>query len=64
MKLMDKILNRKVIIKKAEEGGYFAFVPSLPGCMTQGETLKEIEDNILDVVNGYSEVLREDGNVI
>jgi len=33
----------KVVVHKAEEGGYWAEVPSLPGCFTQGETLEELK---------------------
>jgi predicted RNase H-like HicB family nuclease len=40
----------KVIIHKAEEGGYWAEVPAIAGCMTQGETMKELTANIYDAV--------------
>ena len=33
----------RVIVHKAEEGGFWAEVPSIPGCATQGETMQEIE---------------------
>ena len=36
----------KVIIHAAEEGGYWAEIPELPGCFSQGETLDEIKENI------------------
>jgi predicted RNase H-like HicB family nuclease len=42
----------KVIIHEAEEGGYWAEVPAIPGCATQGETLKELIENIYDAVEG------------
>jgi len=35
----------KVIIHEAEEGGFWAEVPSLPGCFSQGETLEEVKKN-------------------
>lgn len=35
-----------VVYEAAPEGGYIAFIPSLPGCHTQGETLGEAERNI------------------
>lgn len=34
----------KVIVRMAEEGGYWAEVPSLPGCFTQAETLEELRE--------------------
>jgi predicted RNase H-like HicB family nuclease len=42
----------KVIIHKAEEGGYWAEVPALPGCATQGETIEELIKNIYEAVEG------------
>ena len=42
----------KVIIHEAEEGGFWAEVPAIPGCMTQGETLKELIQNLYDAVEG------------
>lgn len=41
----------KVIIHKAEEGGYWAEVPALPGCATQGETWEELLKNIYEAVD-------------
>lgn len=45
----------KAIIHKCEppETGYWAEVPALPGCVTQGETLDEVRDMIADAVNGW-----------
>ena len=43
----------KVIAHKAEEGGYWAEVPSLPGCFTQGETLEELKQNLHEAVEGW-----------
>ncbi len=43
-------MTLKAIVHKAEEGGYWAEVPSLPGCVTQGETLGEIKTNIREAI--------------
>jgi predicted RNase H-like HicB family nuclease len=51
---------RNVIIHNAEEGGYWAEVPSLPGCVSQGETLEETIANIREAIELYIEVLEED----
>ena len=42
----------KVIIHQAEEGGLWAEVPAIPGCMTQGETMTELIQNLYDAVEG------------
>jgi len=42
----------KVIIHEAEEGGFWAEVPSIPGCATQGETFDELLRNIYEAVEG------------
>jgi len=47
-----------IIIRLAEEGVYIASVPTLPGCITQGETLSDVEKNISDAIEAYLEVLK------
>jgi len=59
-----KILTYTVVFEKAKEGGYIAYVPMLPGCMTQGETFEETKDNIKDAIRAYVEVLKEDSDEI
>ena len=59
--MKTNILSYTVIFEKAEEGGYTAFVPSLPGCMTQGNTFEEAKENAKDAISGYLEVLKDDG---
>jgi len=43
-------MKLKVIIHEAAEGGYWAEVPAIPGCMTQGETIKDLIENLYDAV--------------
>jgi len=45
-------MELKVIVHEAEEGGYWAEVPSIPGCATQGETFDELLSNIYEAVEG------------
>jgi len=45
-------MKLKVIIHQAEEGGYWAEVPAIPGCATQGEDLRELIENVYDAVEG------------
>lgn len=42
----------KVVVHEAEEGGYWAEVPAIPGCATQGETFEELLKNIYEAVEG------------
>jgi predicted RNase H-like HicB family nuclease len=42
----------KVIVHQAEEGGYWAEVPAIPGCATQGETFEELLKNLYEAVEG------------
>ena len=45
-------MKLKVIVHKAEEGGYWAEVPAIPGCATQGETFEELLQNLYEAVKG------------
>jgi predicted RNase H-like HicB family nuclease len=45
-------MKLKIIIHEAEEGGYWAEVPAIPGCMTQGESMVELIENLYDAVEG------------
>lgn len=60
----EKILTYTVVFEKAKEGGYVAYVPLLPGCMTQGETFEETKENVKDAIKGYIEVLKSDREAI
>jgi len=40
------------IVHKAEEGGFWAEVPSIPGCATQGETMDELRANLREAIEG------------
>lgn len=46
-------MTLKAIIHEAEEGGFWAEVPALPGCFTQGETLAELEENLHEAIQGW-----------
>jgi len=43
-------MTLKAIIHPAEEGGFWAEVPALPGCLTQGETLDELKANLREAI--------------
>ena len=42
----------KVVVHEAEESGYWAEVPAIPGCATQGETLEELMANVHEAIEG------------
>lgn len=45
-------MKLKVVIHEAQEGGYWAEVPAIPGCMPQGESMQELIANFYDAVEG------------
>lgn len=70
MKVMKKVstaskaFSYSVFYEQASEGGYVAFVPALPRCHTQGDTLKETERNVKEAVALYVESLAARGEAI
>jgi predicted RNase H-like HicB family nuclease len=49
-------MKLKAIIHPAEEGGYWAEVPALPGCITEGDSMDEVVNNLQDAIQGWLEV--------
>ena len=45
-------MKLKVVIHRAEEGGYWAEVPAIPGCVSQGETREELLTNVQEAIEG------------
>ena len=45
-------MKLRVVVHEAEEGGYWAEVPAIPGCVTQGETFEELLTNLYEAVEG------------
>ncbi|MDO9460454.1 MAG: type II toxin-antitoxin system HicB family antitoxin [Alphaproteobacteria bacterium] len=52
-----------IVIEKAE-GNYSAYVPDLPGCVTTGVSIEEIETQMQEAIAFHLEGLREDGAII
>ena len=50
----------KIVIEEEVEGGYSVYVPALPGCASQGETIKEAESNIKEAIGLYIWSLKDD----
>ncbi len=53
-------MKLNVVIHQAEEGGYWAEVPAIPGCVTQGETFDQLLKNIYEAVEGCLSIDVED----
>ncbi|MGD0010565.1 MAG: type II toxin-antitoxin system HicB family antitoxin [Terriglobia bacterium] len=50
----------KVVLEPSDEGGYTAYVPSLPGCISEGEDVKEALANIYEAIGLYLESTGDD----
>ena len=59
-----KILNFTVIMTPDETGGYVVTCPTLPGLVTEGDTLEEAREMAADAIRGYIESLQKDGEPI
>ena len=53
-----------VLVRWAREGGYWAEVPVLPGCVSQGEAFEETLANVAEAISLYPEVKREKGQAV
>ena len=51
------------IVHKAEEGGFWAEVPTIPGCATQGETMEELRTNLREAIEGCISVPVEPASI-
>jgi len=54
----------RVIIDQDEDGYFIAECPNLPGCISQGKTLREVKANIKEAIEGYLESLKKHGEPI
>lgn len=50
----------KVVLEPSEEGGYTAIIPSLPGCISEGDTKEEALKNIKEALELYLEPVEDD----
>ena len=57
-------MPHRIDIKKSESGGFFVSIPDLPGCYSQGETIEETYNMILDAKTAWIESALEDGEAI
>ena len=59
-----KILNYRILLREEEEGGYTVLVPSLPGCVTYGDTMDEAVSMAKEAIELYVESLHQHGEPI
>jgi len=52
----------KIVVHSAEEGGFWAEVPALPGCVRQGETMDDVMHNIREAIEAW--LAAEEGDVV
>ena len=50
----------RVILEKSDEGGYTAYVPSLPGCISEGDTKEDALKNVQEAIELYLEPVEDD----
>lgn len=53
-------MKLKIVLEPSEEGGFTAYVPSLPGCISEGETAEEATANIREAIELYLEPVEDD----
>jgi len=53
-------MKLKIILEPSEDGGYTALVPSLPGCISEGDTKEEALKNIREAIELYLEPVEDD----
>jgi predicted RNase H-like HicB family nuclease len=59
-----RALNYRILLRKEPEGGYTVIVPSLPGCVTYGDTIEEAINMAKEAIELYIESLKEHGEEI
>ena len=57
-------MKLRVIIEQDEDGKFVATCPTLPGCISQGETREQARANIIDAIKGYITSLRKHGEAV
>jgi predicted RNase H-like HicB family nuclease len=58
----DVLMKLKVVLENSDEGGYTVFVPSLPGCVSEGDTREQALANIKEAIELYLEPVEDDSD--
>jgi len=53
-------MKLRVVLEPSDEGGYTVYVPALPGCISEGETIEEAMQNIREAIELYLEPVDDD----
>ena len=53
-------MRLKIVLEPSEEGGYTAYAPSLPGCISEGDTAEEAMANVREAIELYLEPVDDD----
>ncbi|MBN2735082.1 MAG: type II toxin-antitoxin system HicB family antitoxin [Methanomicrobiaceae archaeon] len=53
-------MNIRIVLEPSEEGGYTVYVPSLPGCVSEGDTKEEAIENIKEAIDLYLEPIEDE----
>ncbi len=53
-------MTLKIVLEPSDEGGYTAYVPSLPGCISEGDSLDEAMANIREAIDLYLDTVEDD----
>jgi predicted RNase H-like HicB family nuclease len=61
--MMSNTATIEVLIHRAQDGGYWAEVPALPGCYSQGQTVDEVQTNVQEAVEGWLVVASENDSL-
>ena len=56
-------MRLKVVYEPSDEGGYTVYVPSLPGCISEGDTMSQARENIREAIELYLEPTEDSGVV-
>lgn len=64
MKSINKNVSYRILLRKEPEGGYTVIVPSLPGCISYGESVDDAIEHAKEAIEIYIETLKEMGEEI
>ncbi len=53
-------MRLRIVLEPSEEGGYTAYVPALPGCISEGDTVEDAVANIREAIALYLEPVEDD----
>jgi predicted RNase H-like HicB family nuclease len=59
--MKSKELSFRIVLRPEPEGGYTAIVPSLPGCITYGESIEEAKEMAKDAIKAYLKSMKKHG---